>query len=134
MTHIRLILKHLCLKWYAWHNTIYNNFIFIGYISTLGLFFLCRLFLPILMLSRSFFPILARGLFPKLLEKGPGKYYYGISQGYSNCSKILNTFLFLFSNEKKYIKMMFIRGGIHKMLFRMANSEDPDQTASSEAV
>ena len=28
------------------------------------------LFLPILLLSRSFFPILARVLFPKLLEKG----------------------------------------------------------------
>ena len=31
--------------------------------------------------------------------------------GYSNCSKILNTFLFLFSN-----KMLVIRAGIHKML------------------
>ena len=27
-----------------------------------------------------------------------------------------------------------IRAGIHKILFRIANSEDPDQTASSEAV
>ena len=48
---------------------------------------------------------------------------------YSKCSKILNTFLFLFSN-----KMLVIKAGIHKMLFRIANSEDPDQTASSEAV
>ena len=35
------------------------------------------------------------------------------------------TLLFLFSN-----KMMVI----HKMLIRIANREDPDQTASSEAV
>ena len=31
-------------------------------------------------------------------------------------------------------KMLVIRTGIHKMLVRIANSEDPDQTASSEAV
>ena len=30
--------------------------------------------------------------------------------------------------------MLVIRGGIHKMLVRIANREDPDQTASSEAV
>ena len=41
------------------------------------------------------------------------------------CSKILNTFLFLFSNE-----MLVFRTGIHKMLIRIANREDPDQTAS----
>ena len=29
---------------------------------------------------------------------------------------------------------MDIRAGIHKMLVRIANREDPDQTASSEAV
>ena len=45
------------------------------------------------------------------------------------CSKILNTFLFLFSN-----KMLVIRAGTHKMLFRIANREDFDQTASQEAV
>ena len=38
-------------------------------------------------------------------------------------------FFILFSN-----KMLVIRAGIHKMLLRMANKEDPDQTASSEAV
>ena len=43
--------------------------------------------------------------------------------------KILNTFLILFSN-----KMLGFRAGIHKMLVRIANREDPDQTASSEAV
>ena len=31
-------------------------------------------------------------------------------------------------------KMLVIRVGILKMLVRIANSEDPDQTASSEAV
>ena len=31
-------------------------------------------------------------------------------------------------------KMLVIRDGIHKMLVRIANMEDPDQTASSEAV
>ena len=41
--------------------------------------------------------------------------------------EILNTFLFLFS-----IKMLIIRAGICKMLVRIANREDPDQTASSE--
>ena len=45
------------------------------------------------------------------------------------CSKILNTFLFLFSN-----KMLFIRAGIHKMYVSPANREDTDQTASEEAV
>ena len=30
--------------------------------------------------------------------------------------------------------MLFIRDGIHKILVRIANREDPDQTASSEAV
>ena len=45
------------------------------------------------------------------------------------CSKISNTFLVLFSN-----KILIFRTGIHKMLVRIANREDPDQTASSEAV
>ena len=52
-----------------------------------------------------------------------------IASGYGKCSKILNTFFFLFSN-----KIGVIRGGIHKMLVRIANREDPYQTASSEAV
>ena len=38
-------------------------------------------------------------------------------------------FLILISN-----KMLVIKAGVHKMLLRMANREDPDQTASSEAV
>ena len=38
-------------------------------------------------------------------------------------------FLHLFSN-----KMLVIRAGTYKMLARIANREDPDQTASSEAV
>ena len=47
---------------------------------------------------------------------------------YGKCSKILNTFLILFSN-----KMLVIRAGIHRMFVRIVNREDPDQTASSEA-
>ena len=43
---------------------------------------------------------------------------------YSKRSKILNTFLFLFSN-----KMLVFRAGIHKLLVRIANRED-----CSEAV
>ena len=46
---------------------------------------------------------------------------------YSKCSKISNTFRFLFTN-----KMLVIRAQIHRMLVRTANREDPDQTASSE--
>ena len=46
-----------------------------------------------------------------------------------NCSKISNTLIFLFST-----KMVVIRAGINNMLVRIANREDPDQTASSEAV
>ena len=43
---------------------------------------------------------------------------------YGKCSKISNIFLFLFSN-----KMLFIRAGIHKLLVKVANREDPGQTA-----
>ena len=45
------------------------------------------------------------------------------------CSKISKTFLFLFSN-----KMLFFMAGIHNKLVRIANRENPDQTASSEAI
>ena len=49
---------------------------------------------------------------------------------YNKCSNILNTFLILISN-----KMFVIMAGIDKILARIANREDPDQTASSsEAV
>ena len=50
------------------------------------------------------------------------------SSKYGKCSKILNNFLFLFST-----KMLVIRTGMDKVLVRIANKEDPDQT-SSEAV
>ena len=50
--------------------------------------------------------------------------YFWKSHGRLKC-----TFL-LFSNEI----MLVLRARIHKMLFRIANREDPDQTASSEAV
>ena len=42
---------------------------------------------------------------------------------------IFQTLLFLLSN-----KMLVSRAGIHEMLDIIANREDPDQTASSEAV
>ena len=46
-----------------------------------------------------------------------------------NVLKFWNTFLSLFLD-----KMLVFRAGIHKILVRIANREDPDQTASSEAV
>ena len=48
---------------------------------------------------------------------------------YGKSSKIMNTFLFLFST-----KMLVITAGIHKTLVSIANRGDPDQIASSEAV
>ena len=42
------------------------------------------------------------------------------------CSKIWDTFLFMFSNE-----MLVFRARNHKMLVKIANWEDPYQTASS---
>ena len=45
------------------------------------------------------------------------------------CSKISNTFLFLFSN-----KLLIFMAGIHKMDVRIASSEDLDQTTSSEKI
>ena len=44
---------------------------------------------------------------------------------YGKCFKILNTFIFLFSN-----KILIIRAGTHRMLVRIANRVDPYQTAS----
>ena len=46
---------------------------------------------------------------------------------YGKHSKIPNSFLFLFSN-----KMLVFKAGIHKILVRIANREDSDQTASSD--
>ena len=45
---------------------------------------------------------------------------------YGNCSKVSNTFLFLFSS-----KLLVIRAGINKILVTIANMEDPDQTAEA---
>ena len=42
---------------------------------------------------------------------------------YGKCSKNLNTFIVLFSN-----KMLLFKAGICKMLVKIANREDPDQT------
>ena len=46
---------------------------------------------------------------------------------YGKLPKISNTLIY--AN-----KMLVIRAGIHTMLVRKANHEDPDQTASEEAV
>ena len=48
---------------------------------------------------------------------------------YGKCSKILNTFHVLFSNI-----MWVIKAGICKMLVKLANRKDPNQTVSSEVV
>ena len=46
---------------------------------------------------------------------------------YGKCSKISNTFLFLFSN-----KMLVFWAGIHKVLVRIGKREYPDQATSEE--
>ena len=51
--------------------------------------------------------------------------------GYHKFYKISNTFLSLLSNT---CKILIFRTGIHKMLVREANMEDPNQTSSSEVV
>ena len=47
---------------------------------------------------------------------------------YGKRYKIFNTFLFLFSNE-----ILVFRTGIHKMLVRIENREDPDQTLKKQS-
>ena len=46
-----------------------------------------------------------------------------------NFLKFQTLFFIIYSYET-----LVIRAGIHKMLVRITNGEDPDQTASSEAV
>ena len=48
---------------------------------------------------------------------------------YGKCSKILKTFLFLFSN-----KTLVFRAGICKIVVKIVIREYPDQTFSLEAV
>ena len=55
--------------------------------------------------------------------------YKNINYDTVNVLKFRTFFLFLISN-----KMLVFRAGICNMLVRIANREDPDQTASSEAV
>ena len=57
-----------------------------------------------------------------LSSHSKNKYMYG------KCPKILNTLLFLFSH-----KMLVISAGIHRMLVRIANQEDPDQARGYQA-
>ena len=57
----------------------------------------------------------------------PGKFHnLSGNFAYGKFSKILSTLLFLFS-----YKMLVFRAEIHKMLIRIANREDPDQTGSA---
>ena len=46
---------------------------------------------------------------------------------YSKCSKISNFYFFVLT------RMLVIRAGIHKMLVKVANREDPDLTAEEAA-
>ena len=56
--------------------------------------------------------------------------WYGwLHHDYGKYSKSLSTHLFPFLK-----KILFIKAVINKMLVRIANREDPDQTASSEAA
>ena len=48
-----------------------------------------------------------------------------VTSNYGKCSKILNSFLILYSDKR-----LVFRAGIHKMLIRIANREDPDQKQS----
>ena len=61
-----------------------------------------------------------------LVLGGERKFVIGVGEADWNCihSKILNTFFILFSN-----KMLVIKAGIQEMLVRIANRDDPDQTA-----
>ena len=66
-------------------------------------------------------------LFCSSSDRAPGNslpYNYEV---YGNCSKISNTFLYLFPK-----KMLVIRTEFYKMLANKANREDTDQNASSE--
>ena len=64
-----------------------------------------------------------------LVASKTNRFHSNSDQWYGKCSKTLNSFLFLFSN-----KMLAFRARFYKMLVRIANREDPDQTASLEAV
>ena len=118
-------------------------FIFIKTYSNLDLiFYSCLIFLPSKwsLVAMAFTPLSRRQMAPSSLScvtvpwhivptgSFPSTEIYIEPQDksvYSKCSKISNTLLFLFSN-----KMLAFRAGIHKMLVRIANRRDPDQTAS----
>ena len=62
-----------------------------------------------------------------MAEKGEYK-KLRLEKKYGKCPKISNTFLFLFAK-----KCLLSELEIHKMLVRLANREDPDQTASLQS-
>ena len=49
--------------------------------------------------------------------------------GYDKCSKVWNTFLFLFSN-----KMLVIRAKSHILFVRLVNRKDLDQTTPTSTL
>ena len=98
MTHIRMILKHLCLS--GMLDIIqYKIFWFWGY-NLLPLY--CSMSL-ILMLSRPFFPTFGQGPFPKSAGKSPGSPCISLEENVKEClctigldvaTPIWNTFQF----------------------------------------
>ena len=56
-------------------------------------------------------------------------FIFSLESGLDSTSAVNVLKFQMFSN-----KMLVIRAGSHKMVVRIANREDPDQTASSEAV
>ena len=61
---------------------------------------------------------------------GLGYLPLGAIRWFAECSKMSNSFFLLLLSYKMFI----IRAGIHILLVRIANRENPDQTASLEAV
>ena len=67
----------------------------------------------------------------KAIGSGSEGAQQSLQEVYHKVSHTVNVLKFQthFSN-----KMLVFRAGVHKMLVRISNREDPDQTASSEAV
>ena len=69
MTHVRMILNHLCLCGMV--GIIQSKITLRIYFATLVMFYVVN-FLPFLLLSRSFFSNFGQGPFPKIAGKSPG--------------------------------------------------------------
>ena len=77
----------------------------------------------------SIFRFLTVSLDYKSTEKYNQSLHFLVLNSLKGEVNVSNTFLILYSN-----KLLIFRAGIHKKLVRIANREDPDQTASSETV